>query len=78
MRGDGESSVSAGTEGADGEENNLGSAAQGRAASQGTIFHRVPRAANTTRAHGGHERLGGGTRGERQEPAAEGKMRAGQ
>lgn len=80
MQGDGESSVSAGMEGATGEENNP---AQGDAASQGTIFHRMPGAVNVIETHGGHERLGGDRRGERQEPAAEGlalhgKIRAGQ
>lgn len=39
MWGDGESSVSVGTEGAAGQENNLGSPAWGDAASQGAISH---------------------------------------
>ena len=60
MRGDGEGSMSVGTEGAAGKENNFGSPARGDAASQDTIFHHVPRPVNMIQAHGGHERLGGG------------------
>ena len=59
MQGDGESSVSTGREGAAGEENNLGSPAQGDVASRGTIFHCAARAVNMIQAHGGHERSGG-------------------
>lgn len=54
MRGDGESSVSTGMEGAASEENNLGSSV----ASQGTIFHRA-QGCEHDKAHREHERLVG-------------------